>query len=221
MSDWQTTGTAATVPEATGNYIDNTDVDNWANGTTAAEKLAAIQRAEQLIEAITHDYFYSKAFSIYRDGNGQDQLFLNLQPHILIVTEILVLGIALDTSWYTKDVNSVYLDPESVTGGIDDPELLLRMKYKKGLFSKGTGNIKITGTYGWVSCPPAIKQAAIILCRYENDGTLYTAYDDISSEKLGDHQFVRGVRKKYMSGLQEVDKLIRNYIRRKPILGAC
>lgn len=220
MSDWLTTGTAATSPTATGNYIDNTDVDNWAAGATAAEKLAIINQAEQLIESLTRDYFYSKAFSIYWDGNGQDLLVLNLQPHILTVTEILIAGIALDTSWYTCDTVSVYLDPESATGGIDDAELLFRLKTKRGLFPEGTNNIKITGTYGWASCPPAIKRAAIILCRYENDETLYTSYDDVVSDKLDDAAYSRG-NKKFLTGIHEADKLIRNYIRRKPMLGAC
>jgi len=220
MSDWTTTGTAATDPTAEGNYIDNTDIDNWADDATAAQKLATINRAEQLIESLTHDYFYSKAFSIYCDGNGQDLLILNLQPNILTVTEILIHGIALDTSWWTYNSSSVYLDPESATGGIDDPELMLRLKYAHGLFPKGTNNIKITGTYGWASCPAAIKQAAIILCRFENDETLYTAYDDVVSDKLDDASYSRGT-KKFLTGIHECDRLLRNFIRRKPMLGAC
>jgi len=310
MSDWQTTGTAATSPVAEGNYITDLDVDNWpespdatetfattdvtistekitvtndiptgtelrfsstgvlpnpivagvvyyairvdathvkvattpvtaaagtaidltdvgsgihtldiGSGSASTDRQAVIDRAEQLIESLARDYFYSKAFIIYRNGNSQDHLLLNLQPHILTVTEIKITGIVLDTSWYTFDINSVYLDPESATGGIDDPEFLLRVKHKKGLFPRGTNNIKITGTFGWPSCPPAIKQATIILCRYENDETLYTAYDDVDSDKLADATIVRKTQK-FLTGVQEADKLIRNYIRKKPMLEA-
>jgi len=214
------------VDAAAGTAINLTDVGSGAHtldigsGSSEANRQVVIDRVEQLIENLTYDYFYSKAFSIYHDGNNQDVLVLNLRPHILTVTEILILGVALNTSWYTYDINSVYLDPESATGGIDDPELLLRLKYKKGLFPKGTNNIKITGTYGWLTCPPAIKYAAIILCRYENDETLYTAYDDVVSDKLADAAYSRGT-KKFLTGVHEVDKLIRNYIRKTPMLGAC
>lgn len=213
------------VTAAAGTAINLTDVGSGTHtldigsGSSETDRQAAINRAEQLIEKLTHDYFYSKAFAIYRNGNGSDRLYLNLKPDILTVTEILLYGVALETSWYTYDINSVYLDPESATGGIDDPELLLRMRYKKGLFSKGMNNVKITGTYGWTACPPAIKQAVIILCRYENDETLYTAYEDVVSDKLADAAYSRG-SKKYLTGIHEADKLIRNYIRRKPMLGA-
>ena len=98
MSDWTTTGTASG-PAAEGNYIDADDVDNWADDTTPAEKLAVIQRAEQLIERITKDYFYAKAFVIYRDGQGTDYLNLKLYPDIITVTEVLLHGIEIDSSW--------------------------------------------------------------------------------------------------------------------------
>ena len=218
----------ATTPvnAAAGTDINLTDVGSGTHtldvgdGSSTAERQAVIDRAEQLIERLTKDFFYSKAFVIYRDGNGCDWLPLGLQPDILTVTEITVYGIELEDSWYTNDVNDVYLDLESATGGIDDPELLLRTKHKQGLFSSGQANIKITGTYGWTTCPAAIKQAAVILCRYENDETLYTMYEDVVSDKLDDASYSRGT-KRFMTGVHEADNLIRNYKRLKPILGAC
>ncbi len=298
----------ATTPvnAAAGTEIDLTDVGSGihtldiGSGSSSTDRQAVIDRAEQLIESLTHDYFYSKAFVIYRNGNGADHLTLNLQPNIILdnsqlclsdlamvkdnttltsaiggftaamvgekiyisagtnfivgwytitthvdtntvtlnktaatvdngekgigamggIVEVSVHGVALNTSWYTYDANSIYLDPESATGGVDDPEFLLRLSRKRGLFSRGTNNIKIIGTYGWATCPPAIKHAAIILCRYENDETLYTAYDDVVSDKLDDASYNRG-KKKFLTGIHEADKLIRNHVRRKPILGAC
>ena len=199
---------------ASGNYIVESDVDNWVSATGRQD---VIDRAEQLIEKITKDYFYAKDFVIYRNGNNKDKLFLGLVPHILSVTEILLFGVELNSSWYTFDINSVYLDPEAATGD-ELPELLLRMKYKTNLFPKGMGNVKITGTYGWTDCPVAIKQAAIILCRYENDETLYTKYDDLETDKLGDQTQVRG-KKKFLTGVMEADRLIRQYIRKRPMMG--
>lgn len=209
---------------AAGTAIDLTDVGSGTHtldigsGSDTAERQEIIDRAEQLIEQVAKDYFYSKAFSMYFNGNANDKLFLGLVPDILTVTEILISGVALSASWWTYNTDSVYLDPEAATGD-ELPELLLRLKYKRKIFPRGMGNIKITGTYGWSSCPVAIKRAAIILCRFENDETLYTKYDDVSSEKIDEYQFVRGVAKKYLTGVQEADRLIRNYIRNKPVMG--
>lgn len=217
MAEGSGKGTPAVSPSVTGNYIDGTDIDNWPDGTSSAVKQEIVDRAEQLIESITKDYFYAKAFVIYRDGNSKDKLFLGLIPHVLSVTEVKLSGIELSSSWYTFDIDSIYLDPEAATGD-EYPELLLRLKYKTRLFPKGQGNVKVTGTYGWSACPVAIKQAAIILCRYENDGTLYTKYDDLVSDKLGDMTQNRG-QKKFLTGLMEADRLIHNYVRKRPIMG--
>jgi len=209
---------------AAGTAIDLTDVGSGTHtldigsGSSTVERQEVIDRAEQLIEKITRDYFYSKAFAVYRNGNGKNKLFLGLVPHILSVTEILITGVELTTTWYTFDIDSVYLDPEALPGGGESAELLLRMNQKERLFPKGMGNIKITGTYGWSACPVMIKQVAIILCRYENDGTLYTKYDDLVSDKLGDMSQARG-QKKFLTGLMEADRLIQNYIRKKPMFG--
>jgi len=212
------------VLSAAGTAIDLTDVGSGTHtldigsGSSTVERQEVIDRAEQLIEEITRDYFYSKAFAVYRNGNGKDKLFLGFVPHILSVTEILISAVELTSSWYTFNIDSVYLDPEALPGAGESAELMLRMKRKESLFPKGMGNIKITGTYGWSVCPVMIKRAAIILCRYENDGTLYTKYDDLVSDKLGDKTEVRG-QKKFLTGVQEADRLIQNYIRKRPTMG--
>lgn len=221
---------AATTPvtAAAGTAIDLTDVGSGTHtldvgeGSSTADRQKIINRAEQLIENITDDFFYAKAFVAYRDGNGNDQLFVGLIPDILSVTEVKISGIVLITSWYTNDVNSIYLDPEAVTGSSDDlPELHLRMKYKRKLFPEGTGNIKITGTYGWSAVPAAIEKAAVILCRAENDSTLYSSHDGtLKSEKLGDYSYTMAdVTTSKSTGIDIVDKLLKQYIRHKPMFG--
>ena len=94
----------------------------------------------------------------------------------------------------------------------------LRLKYKEVLFPDGVSNIKVTGTYGWTTCPAAIKQAVVMLCRNRNDPTLYTVYGGFSSEKLGDYSYTIN-KKKLVSGIEEVDKLLEGYIRKKPMMG--
>lgn len=216
------------VDAAAGTPIDLIDVGSGTHtldigsGSSETERQEVIDRAEQLIEKITRDYFYTKTFEVYRDGNGKDKLFLKFIPHVLSVTEIKLSGVVLGADWYTFDINSVYLDPEAATGD-DYPELLLRLKYKTRLFPKGQGNVKITGTYGWASCPVAIKRAAIMLCRYENDNTLYSVHSsDLKSEKIGDYSYTMSDKtsSKDTTGIDEIDKLLKNYIRRRPMLSA-
>jgi len=221
----------ATTPvnAAAGTAIDLTDVGSGTHtldvgeGSSTSDRQAVINRAEQLIERITHDFFYSKAFVIYRDGNDNDRLFLGLIPDILTATEIKISGVALTTSWWTYNTEAVYLDPEAVsTEEGDMAELHLRLKYKRILFPEGKGNIKITGTYGWSSCPAAIKKATIIMCRAENDSTLYPEYSSsLKSEKLGDYSYTLADNKGTVNtGIDKADKLIASYIRRKPMMSS-
>lgn len=212
---------------AAGTAVDLTDVGSGTHtldigsGSSEADRQETIDRAEQLIERITRDYFYSKAFVIYLDGNGKDRLFLNLTPKILTVTEILLSAVVLNTSWWTYDEHSVYLDPEAATGD-ELPELLLRLKYSRRIFPRGMGNVKVTGTYGWAACPAAIKRATIILCQYENDNTLYKSHSgNLKSEKIDDYSYTLAdnVSSLNKTGVDEVDNLLKTYIKRQPMLG--
>jgi len=282
---------------ASGNYIVESDVDNWPDGYSEAQKQAAIDRAEDLIEQTTHDYFYAKTFTDTFDGNGKDRLFLNYTPDILSITEITISGVLMSSSLYAYDKNAVFqvavataqckaiegitlsstnpvsinltahgfitgetarlvlvkgispsLDGEYVTtktdadnftlNGTDSSDysgsftsgtacfaMLAELHYlmgaELGIFAKGLKNIQITGTYGWASCPAAIKQAAILLCKAENDPTLYSQYSSaLKSEKLGDYSYTLADGGKQLTGIDKVDKLILNYIRRKLMLGA-
>lgn len=271
---------------AAGNYISESDVDNWPAGYTEAQEQEVIDRIEELVERITGDYFYPKDFDIYLDGNGKSRLFLDFKPDILSISSIKVSGTTLGTSWYTHDEDSVYLDSELPSDGLLEKETVL--------FPRGRGNIHIVGTMGWpdgkldidnvngifevgetisapappggsgatatvkevyptylkiinrsatnfeeneqitggtsgatadvdnaagaVNDPPkAITKACIILCRYDNDNTLYTKYA-FDSEHLGDWSYGRG-GKKYLTGVVEADSRIEPFIKRKPLIG--
>ena len=195
-------------------------------GQTEADRQDIINHAEALIERITDDFFYSKAFVIYRNGNDDDYLDLGLVPEILTVTEILLSGVELTSSWWTYNADAVYMDPEAETTEEGDmAELHLRLKYKRGLFPKGHGNLKLTGTYGWSATPVAIKKAAVILCEAENDSTLYTQRSgSVKSEKLGDYAYTLfengGAAEVTKTGIDEVDSLLSTYIRKRAVMGA-
>lgn len=220
------------VNAAAGTQIDLTDVGSDTHtldvgeGSSTSDRQEVINRAEQLIEEITKDYFYSKDFIEYVNGNNKDRLLVSLIPDILTVTEIKISNIVLTTDWWTYDTNFVYLDPEAVTGDASDlAELHLRLKYERNLFPKGMKNIKITGTYGWNSVPPAIKLATIKLCLSENDSTLFTTYNtNLKSEKLGDYSYTLvdpeagSTSTQRKTGINEVDKLLKHYLRRKPMM---
>jgi len=289
------TGTKAISPEVSGNYITNLDIDNFPDDMSNAEKKALIDRVENLVERITHDYFYPKDFSITLDGNGKSRLSLGLTPDILSISSVKINDVILAPCFYAYDKNSIFrtatttgqckeienitlsgtepilltitahgfisgeeirlisvkgitpsLDGTYIVTVIDNDNLTLNgtdssnytgtfesgiacfaslaeFHYQglttKGLFPVGIQNIAIEGKYGWTTCPEAIKQACIILCRASNDKSLYTRYADVDSEKLGDYSYSRGDRK-FLTGILEADSLIRPYIRKKPILGA-
>jgi hypothetical protein len=215
------------VNAAAGTAINLTDVGSGTHtlqigsGDSTADRAAVIERAEQLIERICEDVFYSKAFIIYRDGNAKNRMNLGLTSSILTVTEIKLSGVVLNSNWWTFDDVHIYKDPEATAGGggSDLPELHYRMKQRDGgLFPAGKKNVKVTGTMGSSVVPSAIKKATVMLCQHENDGTLFTAYDDVVSDKLGDESYSRG-SKRFKTGVHEVDRLIRDFIRRKPMMG--
>ena len=199
---------------AFGNYITLLDdVDNWPDDPELDAQLEVIQRAEELIEQLTNDYFYAKAFSLYFDGNDRERLNLGLLPSLLSVTEILVAEEELDSDLWRHDTESVYANPGYY---VEDPDI------PAVLFPKGLCNIQVIGTYGWSACPSMIKNAAVMLCQIENDPTLYTRYHDFMSEKLGDASISLGTKtsgRSFLSGTTEVDNLIRHYIRKKPMMG--
>ncbi|KKK95664.1 hypothetical protein LCGC14_2670510, partial [marine sediment metagenome] len=90
-----------------------------------------------------------------------------------------------------------------------------------GYFPKGVKNVKITGTYGWASTPAGVTQAAILLCKADNDPALYPSYSGtLKSERLGDYSYTVADASKVLTGIDRVDKFLTHYVRRKPILGA-
>lgn len=129
--------------------------------------------------------------------------------------------VSIITNWDWGE-NSIYRN-KPVT--ISEPTVLNEPSefYWGGKFPKGSRNIEVWGSKGWYSCPKQIKQAVVVLCRYENDNTLYGSYNQgMKSEKLGDYSYTRSdpqISGKSLTGVSEADRLLSRYIRRKPILG--
>ena len=96
---------------AEGCYLHEDDIDNWPAGYSEEEKQAIIDKVEQIIDEVTQTHWCATAFDIKLNGNGKNRLFIPLHTDILSVTSILIACVELDSSWYTYDVNSVFLDP--------------------------------------------------------------------------------------------------------------
>ncbi|GAJ21996.1 unnamed protein product, partial [marine sediment metagenome] len=109
-----------------------------------------------------------------------------------------------------KEIASTYLKiaGRSSTNFSENEQIL-------GGTSGATANVN--NTDGAVNDPPkAIKQACIILCRYDNDPTLYTKYYK-GTEKLGDFSY--STAEKPLAGIRQADVLIGPYVRKKPMIG--
>jgi len=96
---------------AEGCYLHEDDISNWPAGATEAEKQAIIDKVEDIIEQVTKTHWCATAFDVKLNGNGQNRLFVPLHTDILSVTSILIACVELDSSWWTYDKNSVFLDP--------------------------------------------------------------------------------------------------------------
>ncbi len=291
-----------------GNYITESDIDNWAEDTTQEEMQEIIDRVEQTVERITGDFFYAKTFHEFFDGNGKTQIFPHFANKILSINKMVIADVEVDkldftganisgssgaytvtlvqsgisADNYQNDYIGIY-DASEVTNfywgsqiishtatstggsviytladslpmtlvstGSDAVDVMYNWDYDENsiyrnpilthhepgelmepyeffgydIFPKGKRNIEIWGTCGWRSCPKQIKDACIILARYENDNTLYNAYGyGMKSESLGDYSYTKSdilEKGKTLTGISEADRKIKMYIIRKPRLG--
>lgn len=202
-----------------GHYISASDVSNWPSGITEAEQQALINVAEEIIEAATKSVYYSKTLDIKLNGNDKNRLFLPIRTKLLTVTHIYVNGIELDTSWYTWDSNSVFIDLTTSGAGACDPELkyMLNQVETEGIFPHGYNNIRITGTHGVSTIPAWVKKACAMLVESDNDPTLYEKYL-LGSESIGRYSYSLGDAKLWKTGVREVDKLINLFKSKKGII---
>ena len=201
-----------------GNYITATDITNWPAG---ADKDATITRIELQLEQLTSAHFYAKPFDKEINGNGKNRLYLPFAIDIISVTAIYICGIELDTSWYTFDADSVYLNIcGSGALGVGDPELRYRLAQvePQGIFPRGFNNIRIVGTYGDTEKLALAKQACKLMVMAENDPDSYPR--KYNEEKIGDYSYKFGGTPDgtIYTGIREADELIELLMAGTPIL---
>lgn len=189
------------------------DVSNWAAAWVALQKRQLIQEEEALLERITHDIFYSKAFIKELDGNNKNRLFLGFTPDILSVTKIEIYGIEIDTSYWTYDEHSVYIDLENVAASQAELRQFLKETEVYALFPRGIKNIRVTGTYGWSSCPREIRRVIVMMIEEFFDPTLYDHWIKGSQSVGKDFSYTNP--EKVYTGIVKVDRILKRYIRKR------
>jgi len=207
-----------------GCYLCAGHIDNWPSGIDEEEQQEIIDKVEQIIDKVTGTKWCGEDFDIKLNGNGKNRLFLPLETDILTVTNVYISCIELDSSWYTWDINSIYLDPCTSGAGSLSPELYYKLgeSMDRGIFPRGYNNIWVIGTTGESTVPEAIKQAAVVLARWENDPTLYSYAGLKKSEKIGDYAYTNLATAEgdILTGIAEADFYLRLYVKRKAIIMA-
>ena len=194
------------------------DVSNWNSAWVAIQKKQLIQEQEALLEKITRDYFYSKAFIRELNGNNKDRLFLGFIPDILSVTKIELYGVELNSSYWTYDKNSVFIDLEHAAVSQADLKRLLKETEVYALFPRGINNVRVTGTYGSSSCPREIRSAIAMMIEEFNDPTLYDHWIK-GSQSVGKDFSYTNPNKVY-TGIVNVDRILARNIKKKVSLQA-
>jgi hypothetical protein len=129
---------------AVGCYLHEDDISNWPAGYTEAQKQAIIDKVEQIIDKVTHTHWCATAFDLKLNGNDKNRLFIPLETDILSVTSILINCVELDSSWWTYDINSVFLDPCIATSAWGSNAIL------DGDFYTWTVAAPTTDLYYWI-----------------------------------------------------------------------
>jgi len=207
-----------------GDYICDTDIDNWPSGADYDYKKKIIDKIEQWIDKACEIHFGPEDFDIKINGNNRNRIFIPLHTDIITVTHVYISCDELPSNWYTWDKSSVYLDPcVSGTAGYISAEMAYRLEQtiSEGIFPRGYNNIWIKGTCGeYATLPEPVKNAAIILAKHENDPSLYTTAT-MKSEKIGDYSYTLATgteihKPDIITGILEADIFLRLYVNRKP-----
>lgn len=103
-----------------GNYIDETDVENWPSGLASGEAAEIIDKAEKIIEQGCQDFFYEKSFDLEVNGNDRSRIILPIRSKILSVAYVWVDGCLISPSWYDYDEKSVYVDLRAAMNEVQD-----------------------------------------------------------------------------------------------------
>lgn len=204
-----------------GNYVTAEDIANWPSGTTADEMQAIIEKQEDLVEQICRTHFYPKAFDIELNGNDRNRLFLPLKADIITVSAVYLWGEEIDSTWYTWDAHSIYIDLREAVPFSAEMSYKLATLRTRAIFPYGYNNVRILGVYGLSVVPSWVKQVVVILVQDHNDPHMYTHYN-LQAETMGRYSYTLGAgttwKESNPTGVWEADRLLRYHKRRKCII---
>lgn len=130
---------------------------------TSDELQDALDEAEEIIERLTGDWFYSKTIDQLYDGNGLFELFFYPEVPSKVIALTSVEEVDDDGTTvlhtFTEDTDfklyDHYIRELHLSGGLDSPRLNLRTS---GRWPIGEKNIRVQGTFGNFPTPlPIIK----------------------------------------------------------------
>ncbi len=212
-----------------GNYAANADVTGFKiDGSTidltqytSGEITTEIAFAEELIEEICEDIFYSKTETNTFDGTGNVKLFFmpKVKYRLLTVTSVRELDLdgttVLDTLTENVDFKlyPFYVETSRYVEG-DSPR---RRFGTGGVWPTGQNNIQIAGTWGHPAVPAEIKRATILLALERlKPGSTNQTPGDVRSIGWDDFRVsfkASGASNTYSeTGLNEVDRILRRYL---------
>lgn len=194
-----------------GNIITESDISNWGTHTDD-DKQKIINQAEELIEKITNVKFYQDDLDLLLDGNGKNRIFTGLKSPLLSISSITIWSDNLDSDIYSFDNFSIFLDPSSIL----NVEVKHLLKQYSSIFPIGENNIRVIGTYGYGTPPENIKKCSVILVERSIDSSLYTHVME-GSEMQGSYSYSK---RNVLTGIVEVDEILKYYVSKVPIIKA-
>lgn len=172
-----------------------------------------IDLAEEYIERLTNNVFYSDSETYYFDGSGLTYLYFEplVSQELLTLTSVTELDFDGSTVLYTYVENEDFKRyPHHLEMGQSSATGRLRYGYG-GVWPQGEKNIKIVGTWGASAVPKGIKEATILLTLEKlKPGSTRMRTSDIKRQEWLDYEQEMQISNVYGSetGFPEVDRLL-------------
>ena len=167
----------------------------------------AINEAEELIEKFCKRKFYSRTLALYLDGTGTEWLNLFQYRPINSITSLKINDETIDDDYYKIYSDEGYIRIKRVGTSVYSSNAGLGYY----VFSKGSQNIKVVGSFGFSVVPyNIIKVTRLLVFREFRAGQKIGKF---VSEKIGDYSYsLKDISEKsILTGDPEIDKLLRMY----------
>lgn len=194
------------------------NISTGGKGFTDDEIQLAINEAEELVEKITHQRWYSSVETWYLCGF--DSKFLRFTPTIeyplLVVTSLL----EVDEDDNTVDTwveNTDFVNQKHYLLAIEtDDNDRIGTITAQGSFPEGIRNFKLAGIWGTESCPKAVERVMKLMALESlSPGITYLSRSEISSKSWPDYSVTYrggGQPSAGGTGFMELDRILHRYV---------